>query len=108
MTLAELLDYLDANTAFTVLDGDAGETLSKARDGSHKEPIMGEIITTIATASGAEGAAAELTRAETVNALGPLRLKYMADDAPVEGFRMIEGIIHGIDGAFNAEALDNR
>lgn len=40
-----------------------------------------------------------------MKSLSPLRLKYMADNAPVEGFRMVEKIITTIDAAYNEEAL---
>lgn len=105
MTLAELLEFLDENTDYGVVDGDIAETLRKAQDGSHKTPVMGEIIAAISEGTGCTAPDCVIERAQTVNSLGQLRLKYMKDDAPVEGFRMVEGIIHNIDLAFDEEAL---
>jgi len=46
-----------------------------------------------------------IERAQAIKTLGPIRLFYMKDDAPVEGFRMVEDVVHKIDGAFNEEAM---
>ena len=46
-----------------------------------------------------------IVRVQAVKTLGPIRLFYMKDDAPVEGFRLVEDIVHKIDGAFNDEAM---
>jgi hypothetical protein len=108
MTLNELLQYLDENSKYAVLDGDATETLAKARTGAHREALMGTIIQRLFDAAGGTDISSPITRAEATTALGPLRLQYMKDDAPVEGFRMVERIIHTIDGAFNEEALRER
>ncbi|MHB8346075.1 MAG: hypothetical protein ACYDHM_02635 [Acidiferrobacterales bacterium] len=105
MTLAGLLQYLDSNTPFAVLDGSPEETLSKALDGRHSDPLAGRIINSIAEGNHCIDEHSPVNRAESVTALGPLRLQYMKDDAPVDGFRMMERIIHAIDGAFNDEAL---
>ncbi len=105
MTLAGLLQYLDANTSFTVLDGPPEETLIKALDGRHSDSLAGQIIKHIAEGNRCVDEHSPVHRAESVTALGPLRLQYMKDDAPVDGFRMMERIIHAIDGAFNDEAL---
>lgn len=105
MTLAELLAFLEENTDYGVMDGDVSDTLSKAQNGSHKTPVMGEIIAAICEGTGCNDGDCSIERAQTVNSLGQLRLKYMKDDAPVEGFRMVEGTIHNIDLAFDEEAL---
>jgi len=105
MTLAELIQYLDANTDFSVLDGDPAATFQKANDGAHADPIIGEILKAIIDGNACGAADCELERGGVVTSVGPLRLKYMADDAPVEGFRAVEGIIQTIDSAFNDEAL---
>lgn len=105
MTLAQLLQYLDENAPFDYLDGDARQTLEKSTSGQHRDPIIGEIIKAIVENCGCTAPDCALERVRVVNALGPTRLKYMADDAPVEGFRAVEGTIHAIDGAFNEEAL---
>lgn len=105
MTLAELITYLDQHTPFGILDGDPDSTLKKARDGAHKHAVAGEIIQSIADANGCPDTTCTLERADVITSLGPMRLRYMADDAPVEGFRTVEGVIRTIDAAFNDEAL---
>ncbi|HSO08243.1 MAG TPA: hypothetical protein VLW45_13455 [Pelomicrobium sp.] len=105
MTFAELLTYLDAHTPYDLLDGTPDETLSKARAGGHRNPVAGAILLSLFERSGAADPGAPIERAQAVAALGPIRLEYMKDDAPVEGFRMVEKIVHGIDSAFNDEAL---
>ena len=50
------------------------------------------------------GPDAAIDRATAVNALGPIRLLFMRDDAPAEGFRLVEDVVYRIDGAFNEEA----
>lgn len=108
MTLNELLQYLQENTEFELLDGNPEESIRKAVDGSHTQPIAAEIIRAFNDKAGDAGGQASLERIDAVKCLGPLRLKYMADDAPVEGFRMVEKIITTIDAAYNEEALRER
>ena len=104
MTLKELLDYLAAHTQYPVLDGDVGQTVHKARTGNHRDALMGAIVKNLSEAGGGS-IDASITRAQATTALGPIRLQYMKDDAPVEGFRAVERTIHAIDSAFNDEAL---
>jgi len=108
MTLAELLQYLDQNTPFAVLDGLPDETLVKALEGRHSDPLAGRIIKGIVEGNHCTDEHSPVFRADSITALGPLRLQYMKDDAPVEGFRMVERIIQAIDGAFNDEALHDK
>lgn len=103
MTFADLLDYL--GTRFDVLDGDAAQTVDKALAGTHREPLAGQIIADMFRKSGLTDVNGEIARAAAITALGPIRLTFMKDDAPVEGFRLVERIVHAIDGAFNEEAL---
>ncbi|MDH5300624.1 MAG: hypothetical protein OEW58_04610 [Gammaproteobacteria bacterium] len=105
MTLAQLLDYFQHHTKFEFMQGDAQQTLDAARSGSHQHQLAAEMVVAIAAANHCESAAGEVVREVTVKSLGPLRLKYMADDAPVDGFRMLEHTVVAIDDAFNAEAL---
>jgi len=105
MTLAQLLHYLERELPYDYLCGDVSETLRRARAGDHPDPLAGEVIALIAGAAERPEADALVERAAAVTALGPIRLRYMADDAPVEGFRFIERTILGIDAAFDAEAL---
>lgn len=109
MTFSELLTYLDRHSGYPMLDGDPAASLGKARSGEHANPYAGEIITQLADKLGLDGVDAVLgERVQVINALGALRLKYMADDAPVEGFRTVEKVIATIDAAFNEEALANK
>lgn len=105
MTLAELFEYLEAHTAFDILDGSAAETVHKVLEGTHRNALSNEILLPLIQKNDCSDADCALERAAAVASLGAVRLKYMADDAPVEGFRMVEGIIKEIDAAFNAEAL---
>lgn len=108
MTLAELLEHIDQNTDLPALDGDAQATMDKAVQGTHRANVIGEIIRTVVESNGCENAQCALERANVVTPIGPIRLKYMADDAPVEGFRMVENFIRAVDDAFNDEALRQR
>jgi len=108
MTLGELLQYLDQHTEYQLLDGSPAETLDKARESSHQDPLAAEIISAMMDKTGLSSPDESLERADAVNSLGPVRLKYMADDAPVEGFRMVEKLITAIDAAYNEEALAQR
>lgn len=108
MTLAELLRYLDENTEYDILDGTPEETLAKARAGRHKDPLAGEIVRHLQEATGTSDAGGLIERATAATSLGPLRLRYMRDDAPVEGFRKVQRVILAIDLAFDAEALRRR
>ncbi len=108
MTLKELIHYLDNNSGYSLLDGDPAQTLLRASQGKHRNPLIGEILNAIAQHCGGAKEDCVVERAQAVSAIGPIRLQYMKDDAPVEGFRMVERIIQAIDGAFNDEALRNR
>ncbi|AOU96896.1 hypothetical protein BI364_01735 [Acidihalobacter yilgarnensis] len=106
MILSELLTYLDHHSGYPILDGSPAETLIKARTNSHANAYAGEIIACLADKLGVDSVDAALDeRVRVINSLGRLRLKYMADDAPVDGFRMVEKVIAAIDSAFNEEAL---
>jgi hypothetical protein len=103
MTLDELFRYLDQHTPYRYLcDSDAVEL---ARQGRHPDPLIGEIISAISQKCQCANLACEVVREQVVRALSPLRLRFMADNAPVEGFRLIEKSIITIDAAFNDEAL---
>lgn len=108
MKFEELLDYLGQNAPYDLLDGDVAATVDKARAGNHRDPLAGEILAALIEGADVQDLETEVDRATVVNALGPLRLKYMADDAPVEGFRMVERLIQTMDLAFNEEALRKR
>lgn len=104
MTFGELLAYVGARSRYELLDGDVEATLEKARAGHHRNPLAGQIIASLYEKLALSTLDAPLERAATINALGPLRLAFMRDDAPVEGFRLVEEVVYLIDGAFNDEA----
>lgn len=105
MTFIELLTYVGSHTKYDIMDGDAMATLEAARNGVHKNPVAGKIIADMFGNSGLNAPEDAIERAQAIKTLGPIRLFYMKDDAPVEGFRMVEDIVHKIDGAFNEEAM---
>lgn len=105
MTFIELLGYIGAHCKYDIMDGDTATTLARAIDGKHKNPVVGDIIAQMYKNSAISSPDAEIDRAQAINTLGPIRLFYMKDDAPVEGFRLVEDIVHKIDGAFNDEAM---
>lgn len=105
MTFEQLVQYLNAHSGHAVLDGDAAATLDKARSGKHSDPLMGEILKSLYEGAGCSDVQSGITRSQATTSLGPLRLRYMKDDAPVAGFRVMQKVIHAIDGAFNEEAL---
>ncbi len=108
MTFNELLGYLIGHCKYDIADGDVSQTFAAARNGSHKNAIAGHVIDQLFSNSKLDNVDGTLERTQAVNALGPVRLFYMKDDAPVEGFRLVEDIVHKIDGAYNDEALRNR
>ncbi|WP_333840794.1 hypothetical protein [Pelomicrobium sp.] len=105
MTFAELLAYLDTHTPRGLLDGTPEETVAKARAGSHRDPLAGAIVAHLFEGSFLQTAGDPIARERAVAALGPLRLAYMKDDAPAEGLRVVERVVHAIDRAFDEEAL---
>jgi len=106
MTLQELFVYLNENTKYDFIT--ESSPLDVAINGKHENELIGEIISAVAKHCGCENVDFEVVRQDVIKALGPLRLKYMKDDAPVEGFRMLESSVPVIDQAFNDEALANR
>lgn len=105
MTFIELISYIGAHSKYDLMDGDAANTLAASMAGNHKNPVVGNIIAQMYKNSGISSADMPIVRAQAINTLGPIRLFYMKDDAPVEGFRLVEDIVHKIDGAFNDEAM---
>ncbi|AKJ94620.1 MULTISPECIES: hypothetical protein [Thioalkalivibrio] len=105
MTLSQLLQYLDEHMDGVFLDGDPAASLEKARSGDHRNPIAAEVLVALMDGAGSDSPDATMERAEAVKSIGPTRLKYMGDDAPVEGFRLVEKTIVTIDAAYNEEAL---
>lgn len=105
MTLAELFDALSQDKKTPFIVGDAETTLAHARAGTHPDPLIGEMIQVIVQKGGCSNADCVLPREQVITALGPIRLRYMADDAPVAGFRLVQNVIVSIDNIYNEEAL---
>ena len=106
MTFQELFVYLNENTKHDFITDSS--PLEDAIEGKHENELIGEIISGVAKGCGCKTVDHTILRQEVIKSLGPLRLKYMKDDAPVEGFRLIEGTVPVIDSAFNDEALADR
>lgn len=106
MTFQELFTYLTENTNHSFIT--ESSPLVESMNGKHENELIGDIISGVAKGCGCESVDHVILRHEVIKALGPLRLKYMKDDAPVEGFRLIEGTVPVIDSAFNDEALAAR
>lgn len=103
MTFEELFNYLNEKTPYEYVT--EASPLLESINGNHENELIGEVISNVATGCGCEKLSHEIRRQDVIKALGPLRLKYMKDDAPIEGFRLIEGTVPVIDQAFNDEAL---
>ncbi len=108
MRLGELLVFLDQKTVGRFICDDAITTFHRVKEHNYPYPIEGEIIQAIMSYQDCHTVDCELLREQAIKALSPLRLKYMADDAPVTAFRMIEGTIVAIDTAYNEQALMNK
>lgn len=106
MTFAELLSHIDQHTDLAVLAGSPTDTLNAARDSIAEGNYAAEVVIALADRLELADADAVLPdRTTVINALGQTRLKYFADDAPVEGLRFVEKFIAGIDASYNDEAL---
>jgi len=108
MKLSELLMFLDEKTTGHFICDDAITTFQKVQQDDYPDPVEGEIIQAIMSHQNCHTVDCELLREEVVKALSPLRLKYMADDAPVTAFRLVEGTIVAIDTAYNEQVLINK
>jgi hypothetical protein len=109
MTFAELLSHIDQRTDLTILAGSPADTLAAARGEVAAGDYAAEMVRTLAERLELTDADAVLPeRTSVINALGQTRLKYFADDAPVDGLRFVEKFIAGIDAAYNDEALRER
>ncbi|MFN4263768.1 MAG: hypothetical protein ACK4IT_09230 [Thioalkalivibrionaceae bacterium] len=108
MTLSELLTALARDVDPAFLAPDAKGTLEAAEAEQTQNPVVGEIIRAWIERVGHRDPEARIERVDAVNALARTRLKYMADDAPIDAFRLVEKTITQIDAAFNDEALASK
>ncbi|GBL44620.1 hypothetical protein SFMTTN_0420 [Sulfuriferula multivorans] len=102
MTYVQLLETLQARTGYTLLCGNADATLIAATAGRHPDAFLGEVISMIYVWCALSDIHAEVDRAAVVNALGPLRRRYMAGEGCAADFRRLNHIIEAIDAAFDA------
>lgn len=108
MRLGDLLQRLDAYCAERVLAGmSPAAALEAAQAGGHPHPTTGEALAMLLNWTPARGIDDALTRGQAVDALGPLRRRYMEDAAPAEGLREVQAIIEAMDAAFDDEALES-
>lgn len=107
MTLSELLTHIHDQTGLHLFDKDPGSAITASQAPIADDNYAAQIIRVLTDKLGIHSADEPLPedRSDVINALGSLRLKYFADDAPPEGLRFIERFIFGIDGAYDDEAL---
>lgn len=99
MTLRELLSFIDGQ-GIPLCQGGALDPMPSGASG-----VAGEVVALLLADQPVD---ALIDRAEAIGRLGSIRRRYMADDAPVEGFRLVERVVLEIDKAFNEEALRQR
>jgi hypothetical protein len=102
MTYAELLDAVQTRTAYSLVCGDADTTLRRAISGQHADALLGEILLMIYQWCHLHDVHALVERAAVVNALGPLRRRFMAGAGCAHDFLRLNRIIEAIDAAFDA------
>jgi len=109
VTFGELLLRLDDQGLGPVLCGeppDVRATCAALLARTHPAPLLGEMLSTIALWCRVSDPDSEVERATVVNALGPLRRHYQADDAPAQGLRLLGALIAAIDAAYDAAILE--
>lgn len=102
MTYVQLMETLQARTGYTLLCGNADAALIAAAAGRHPDAFLGEVASMIYAWCALSDIHAEVERASVVNALGPLRRRYMAGEGSAADFRRLSHIIEAIDAAFDA------
>ena len=107
MILSDMLKSIDARTGYGFCIAGKDAVAAACMD-QHPVAIVGDILKMIAQSCACENEQCEVVRERAVTAMGPIRLKYMADDAPVEGLRIVENTVLAIDAAFDEEALDRK
>ena len=108
MTYAELLDAVQASTSCCLVGDDADTALRAAISGQHTDALLGEILAMIYQWCGLHSVQARVERAAVVNALGPLRRRFMAGEGNPQDFLRLNRIIEAIDAAFDAEIQRQR
>lgn len=107
MTLKELLIFLNDKTPYPYWDA-GNEIFAQVKAQTCSNSLVCAVIAAIMQHCQCQDGDCVVVRENVVKALSAMRLKYMADDAPVDGFRLVEGTVIAIDAAFNDEALRNK
>lgn len=102
MTYAQLLEALQTRTGYALLCGNADDTVMAAEAGHHPDAFLGEIASMVYRWCALTSIHAGVERAAVVNALGPLRRRYMAGEGSAADFRRLNHIIEAIDATFDA------
>lgn len=108
MRFSELLLRLEALLDWPLVRRSPSETLEAIRRGAQGESVYGQCLQLIVQWCLVKTADAALTRGSVIEALGPLRRRYMAADAPSEDLRRLQQVIEAIDAAYDAAALEQR
>lgn len=108
MTYAQLLETLQTRTGYELLCDNAEDTLIAAEAGRHPDAFLGEIASMMYRWCALANIHASVERAAVVNALGPLRRRYMAGEGSAADFRRLNHIIEAIDAAFDAAIQSSR
>jgi len=108
MTYAQLLEALQTRTGYALLCGNAENTLLAAEAGRHPDALLGEVASMMYRWCALAHVHAGVERAAVVNALGPLRGRYMAGEGSAADFRRLNHIIEAIDAAFDAAVQSGR
>lgn len=109
MTLRDLLVRLHGNCEYPVLHGSPEQTWRELVKGTYPDPVMGEALRALVEWCELDDLASRVDRADAVNALGPLRLRHMADNGGSgDALRVVQALVAAVDGAFDDEALDEQ
>lgn len=92
MTYTELLASLQARTQYQLTP-------------LAKDTFLAEVVSMIYNWCALDHAHAQVERAAVVNALGPLRRRFMAGEGNAQDFHRLNQIIEAIDAAFDDAAI---
>lgn len=99
------LTRLDAHCGGELLAGAAPATLcEEVRDGRSDSPYA-EALRLLLDWVPVRRLDQTVTRSELVLALGPLRLRYQAQEAPLAEYRALTRLIHAIDAVYDERKM---
>lgn len=102
MTFQELMEFLDQQSGFHFIQGkDLTATLEEAKNTGLPNPLLGKAILAIHQHAQCQSLDDPITRTDAFNAIGPLRLSTMADDAHPDDVKTILKLTYEIDKAFD-------